>query len=123
MRNRVVGNIRTVKAKIGLCGRALTRAFADHYKNHWILQNVLMESKGPEETLRLRSTMCFLIFCTCSKAVFTLRGPNDLCYSVSMFVLFNMRPPGRLVVKAHICLDRKYLNHTSSKTSFLKCQF
>ena len=37
--------------------RSLIRAFSVRYQNHWILQCVSMESKDPDETLRVRRIM------------------------------------------------------------------
>ena len=34
--------------------RSLVRAFTVRQQNHWILQNVWMESEGPGGTLRMR---------------------------------------------------------------------
>ena len=39
-----------------------TRAFAVREQNHWILQTVSMENKGPDETLRMRS---MIWICVC----------------------------------------------------------
>ena len=34
--------------------RSLIRAFTVRYHNHWILQNVRIDSKSPDGTLRMR---------------------------------------------------------------------
>ena len=52
--------------------RSLIRAFTVHKRNHWILQNVSMESKCPDETLPVCRVMWICILCACSKAYFRL---------------------------------------------------
>ena len=47
-----------------------------HYLlNHWILQNVWMESKGTDDTLHMRRMIWICMFFACSKAHFYLMQP------------------------------------------------
>ena len=47
--------------------RILTRAFPVHLTNHWIQQKVWMESKGPDDTLRMRKMIWICAFCAPSR--------------------------------------------------------
>ena len=52
--------------------RSLIRTFTVHYQNHWILQNVWMESKGPDDTLPMRRMIRICAYWVCLKALFHL---------------------------------------------------
>ena len=52
--------------------RSLIWAFAVRKHNPWMLKNVSMETKYPDETLRIRRIMRILSFCACSKPLFRL---------------------------------------------------
>ena len=56
MRNRVFGHMQAAKAQISkrICVRLQT---------HWILQDVRKESKGPNDTLRMRWIIRVFAFC------------------------------------------------------------
>ena len=49
---------------------SLIRAFTVRFQNHWILQNVWMESKDPDDTLCMHRMIWICAFCACSKAFF-----------------------------------------------------
>ena len=52
--------------------RSLIRAFAVRKHNPWVLKNVLMATKYPDETLRIRRIMQIRSFCACLKPLFRL---------------------------------------------------
>ena len=52
--------------------RSLIRAFAVRKQNLWILKNVSMESKCPDETLRMCKMVWIRTFCACSKTLFRM---------------------------------------------------
>ena len=54
--------------------RSLIRAFAVRKQNHWIQQNVSMESKGKDDTLRMRR-MTVRILSMLEGTFFAWRGP------------------------------------------------
>ena len=54
MGKRVFGHMRAAKAQISLRIRAAWSGPSLSANNHWILENVWMESKGPDDTLRMR---------------------------------------------------------------------
>ena len=69
--------------------RSLIRAFAVRCQNYWIVQNVSMQSKGPDETLRMCRMMWIRLFCACSKAIFRLKQPMWLprtCWQIHCFL-------------------------------------
>ena len=53
----------------------LIRTLPVHLQNHWILQNVGMESKGPDDTLHICRMICICALCVCSKAFFSWCDP------------------------------------------------
>ena len=57
-------------------GRAMRKPVFSHVR-HLLLQNVWMESKGPDDTMRMRKMIWICTLCTYSKDAFTLRGPNN----------------------------------------------
>ena len=62
--------------------RSLIGAIIVHSQNHWILQNVWMESRGPEDILRMRWMAWICAFCACLKAHFAYHGPYEICSEV-----------------------------------------
>ena len=48
---------------------------------HWILQNMLRESKGPDGTLRVRRMICMCSFCVCLKTRFRLTWRNQFVFA------------------------------------------
>ena len=54
---------------------SLIRAFPVRQQNHWILQYVWMESKGPNDTLCMHRMIWIFTFCTCSKTLYCLVWP------------------------------------------------
>ena len=53
--------------------RSLIRALTASLQNHWILQNVWMESKDPDDTLRMRMMNWICASCAYLKALFGLK--------------------------------------------------
>ena len=70
MINRVFGHIRPAKTPVSLRIQHLIRAFTLHLQSHCVLQNVWMESKGPDYTLRMFSVIWIRTFCTYPKTFF-----------------------------------------------------
>ena len=55
--------------------RSLISTFPVRCQNHWILQNVYMESKCQDDTLHMHMMLWICTYCTCLKAVFGLAWP------------------------------------------------
>ena len=49
---------------------SLIRTISVYLQNHWILQNVWIESKGTHDILCMCRMMWFCLFCTCLNALF-----------------------------------------------------
>ena len=49
---------------------SLIKAFTVHWQDHWVLQNVWMESNGPEDSLHMHRIIFICLFCTYSKTQF-----------------------------------------------------
>ena len=60
--------------------RSLIKTFTFHSQNHWILQNVKLQGKSPDDVLRTRRIIWLRIW-ACSRDVFVWRGPYDYVHS------------------------------------------
>ena len=82
--------IRTAKATISLRRRRLIRAFVVHKQNNWILKNISVESKCPDDTLRNCRIMWIRAFCACSRALF--RVIRLVSFRIILFTSLYFRP-------------------------------